>query len=290
VRVVLDTWKELPRYWLTSMRSSAVGCFMGIVPGGATPASFMSYGVARRFSKDGDKFGTGMVEGVVAPETAAHAAGTSALLPMITLGVPGSPTAAVLLGGPDDLGPAARAAAVRRAEGLRLGPDRLDVPRQHRRPDRGAHLRAAVRRHPARAVLGDRADHRRDLRHRLVHGAERDLRRLDDGGVRRASGYSFKKLQYPLAPLVLAIVLGDNAEASFRQAMLMSQGDMSIFFANKLVGFLTTLAPGAAFLAARHLDPRQGARQIARSRSQPVARPACGAYTIFLRSISTCGC
>src|SRR4029453_10978059 len=93
------TWKELPRYWLTSIRSSAVGCFMGIVPGGATPASFMSYGVARRFSRDGDKFGTGMVEGVVAPETAAHAAGTSALLPMITLGVPGSPPAAVLLGG-----------------------------------------------------------------------------------------------------------------------------------------------------------------------------------------------
>src|SRR5436190_1820297 len=99
MRVVLDTWKELPRYWMTSLRASAVGCFMGIVPGGATPASFMSYGVARRFSPNGDKFGTGQVEGVVAPETAAHAAGTSALLPMITLGVPGSPTAAVLLGG-----------------------------------------------------------------------------------------------------------------------------------------------------------------------------------------------
>jgi putative tricarboxylic transport membrane protein len=99
VKVVLQTWKELPKYWLTSIRSSAVGCFMGIVPGGATPASFMSYGVARRFSPDGAKFGTGQVEGVVAPETAAHAAGTSALLPMLTLGVPGSPTAAVLLGG-----------------------------------------------------------------------------------------------------------------------------------------------------------------------------------------------
>ena len=47
LRVVLETWKELPRYWLTSLRSSAVGCFMGIVPGGATPASFMSYGVAQ---------------------------------------------------------------------------------------------------------------------------------------------------------------------------------------------------------------------------------------------------
>ncbi len=99
MKVVMQTWKELPRYWATSMRSSMVGCFMGIVPGGATPASFMSYGVAQRFSKDGAKFGTGKIEGVVAPETAAHAAGTSALLPMLTLGVPGSPTAAVLLGG-----------------------------------------------------------------------------------------------------------------------------------------------------------------------------------------------
>src|ERR687896_1765008 len=56
LKVVLETWKELPRYWLTSVRSSVVGCFMGIVPGGATPASFMSYGVARRFSPEGDKF------------------------------------------------------------------------------------------------------------------------------------------------------------------------------------------------------------------------------------------
>jgi len=55
-------------------------------------------------------------------------------------------------------------------------------------------------------------------------------------------GYLFKKLQYPLAPLVLAIVLGDNAESSFRQAMLMSQGDLSILFSKKLVGFMTTLA------------------------------------------------
>jgi len=56
------------------------------------------------------------------------------------------------------------------------------------------------------------------------------------------AGYVFKKLQYPLAPLVLAIVLGDRAEASFRQAMLVSQGDMSVFFSNTLVGSLTGLA------------------------------------------------
>jgi putative tricarboxylic transport membrane protein len=55
-------------------------------------------------------------------------------------------------------------------------------------------------------------------------------------------GYLFKKLSYPLAPLVLAIVLGDAAESSFRQTMLISQGDMSVFFSNKLVGGLTSLA------------------------------------------------
>ena len=55
-------------------------------------------------------------------------------------------------------------------------------------------------------------------------------------------GYVFKKLNYPLAPLVLAIVLGDRAEASFRQSMLISQGDLSVFFANGLVGSMTGLA------------------------------------------------
>ncbi|MEO8676355.1 MAG: tripartite tricarboxylate transporter permease, partial [Casimicrobiaceae bacterium] len=98
-KIVLETWKKLPAYWMTSLRSCLIGCWMGITPGGATPASFMSYGVAKKMSKNGDKFGTGQLEGVIAPETAAHAAGTSALLPMLALGIPGSPTAAVLLGG-----------------------------------------------------------------------------------------------------------------------------------------------------------------------------------------------
>src|SRR5262249_27252490 len=91
LNAVIQTWKELIRYWATSIRSCIIGCWMGITPGGATPASFMSYGLAKRFSKRGNNFGKGEVEGVVAPETAAHAAGTSALLPMLTLGIPGSP-------------------------------------------------------------------------------------------------------------------------------------------------------------------------------------------------------
>jgi putative tricarboxylic transport membrane protein len=71
-KVVLETWKKLPSYWMTYIRSSLIGIWMGITPGGATPASFMSYGIAKKMSKDGAKFGTGQLEGVVAPETAAH--------------------------------------------------------------------------------------------------------------------------------------------------------------------------------------------------------------------------
>ena len=55
-------------------------------------------------------------------------------------------------------------------------------------------------------------------------------------------GYLFKKLKYPLAPLVLALVLGDTAEVSFRQAMLLSQGSLSIFWSNPLVGSIAGLA------------------------------------------------
>ncbi|NCV25824.1 MAG: tripartite tricarboxylate transporter permease [Betaproteobacteria bacterium] len=241
VRTVIETWKELPRYWLTSVRSAIVGCFMGVVPGGATPASFMSYGLAKRMSPRGDRFGQGEMEGVVAPETAAHAAGTSALLPMLTLGVPGSPTAAVLLGG-------------LLIWGLQPGPllfvEQKDfvwgliasiylgnvvglimvlsaVP-----------LFAAILRIPfsiiAPVILVICA-----IGAYTVHNALFDVWLMVIFGV---VGYVFKKLDYPFAPLVLALVLGDRAEDSFRQSMLLSQGDLRIFFSNPLVGGITAFA------------------------------------------------
>jgi putative tricarboxylic transport membrane protein len=241
LKVVLETWKELPKYWLTSIRSSVVGCFMGIVPGGATPASFMSYGVARRFSKDGNKFGTGMVEGVVAPETAAHAAGTAALLPMLTLGVPGSPTAAVLLGG-------------LLIWGLQPGPllfvEQKDfvwglIASMYLGNIVGlivvltcVPLFAAILRVPF-SVIAPIIMVICAIGAYTVHNSMFDVWMMMLFGI---LGYVFKKLQYPLAPLVLAIVLGDRAEASFRQAMLVSQGDMTVFFSNALVGSMTGLA------------------------------------------------
>jgi len=253
---VLQTWKELPKYWLTSIRSSAVGCFMGIVPGGATPASFMSYGVARRFSPDGAKFGTGQVEGVVAPETAAHAAGTSALLPMLTLGVPGSPTAAVLLGG-------------LLIWGLQPGP-LLFVEKKEFVWGLIASMYlgniagliivlttvpfwAAILRIPF-AIIAPVIVVVCAIGAYTVHNNMFDVVMMLVFGI---VGYVFKKLKYPLAPLVLALVLGDMAETAFRQSMLLSAGSMAIFWSNPLVGSIVTLAlvilcwPLAARLLAR---------------------------------------
>jgi TctA family transporter len=67
LKVVLKTWAELPRYWMTLIRSSIIGCWLGVTPGGATAASFMGYGVAKRFSRKRETFGKGNVEGVIAP-------------------------------------------------------------------------------------------------------------------------------------------------------------------------------------------------------------------------------
>jgi putative tricarboxylic transport membrane protein len=240
-RVVLETWKQLPRYWATALRGTLIGCWMGITPGGATPASFMSYGIAKRMSRNGARFGKGEIEGVVAPETAAHAAGTSALLPMLTLGIPGSPTAAVLLGG-------------LLIWGLQPGPllfvEQKDfvwglIASMYLGNIVGLIVVlttvpwwAAILRIPF-AVIAPVIIVICAIGAYTVNSSMFDVWSMLVFGV---LGYLFKKLKYPLAPLVLALVLGDMAEGSFRQAMLLSQGSLSIFWSNGLVGSIFGLA------------------------------------------------
>ena len=247
-KIVIETWKKLPTYWKTMIRSSAIGCWMGITPGGATPASFMGYGVAKNMSPNGKNFGNGELEGVIAPEVAAHAAGTSALLPMLTLGIPGSPTAAVLLGG-------------LLVWGLQPGPllftEQKDfvwglIASMYLGNIVGlivvlttVPLFAAILRVPfsivAPVILVICA-----IGAYTVHSSMFDVWLMLVFGV---MGYVFKKLDYPLAPLVLALVLGDRAEDAFRQAMLGSGGDMMTFFSNGLVGSITALALAMLFWA-----------------------------------------
>jgi len=257
LRSVIQTWKRLPGFWVTYLRSAAVGCWLGITPGGATPASFMSYGLARRFSKNPDRFGKGEIEGVVAPETAAHAAGTSALLPMLTLGIPGSPTAAVMLGGlliwgmqpgpmlfieqPDFVWGLIASMYLSNVVGFLIV--LTTVP-----------FWAAVLRIPF-SVIAPIIIVLCAIGAYTVHNAFLDVGLMLVFGV---IGYLFKKLHYPLAPLVLALVLGDMAESSFRQSMLISQGSMSIFWSNWLVGSICLLAIAMLFwpLISRLFDRR----------------------------------
>ena len=172
---------------------------------------------------------------MVAPETAAHAAGTSALLPMLTLGIPGSPTAAVLLGG-------------LLIWGLQPGP-MLFVEQKEFVWGLIASMYignivglivvlttvpwwAAILRIPF-SIIGPVIIVICAIGAYTVNNSMFDVVMMLVFGV---MGYLFKKLKYPLAPMVLALVLGDMAEASFRQAMLLSQGSMSIFWSNPLVG------------------------------------------------------
>ena len=241
LRVVFDTWKVLPRFWRTFVRSAFIGFWMGFKPGGATPASFMSYAFAKRFSKNSDKFGKGEIEGVVAPETAAHAAGVAAILPMITLGIPGSPTAAVMLGGLI-------------VWGLQPGPllfkEKPDfvwglIASMYTGNIIGVLMVlafvpffAAILRIPF-AILTPLIIVVCAIGSYAVHNSMLDVWYMLIFGV---IGYVFKKLDYPLAPLVLALVLGDMAESALRQSLIISQGSLAIFFNRPISGVITAVA------------------------------------------------
>ena len=206
----------------------------------------MSYGIAKRVSKHGDRFGRGEIEGVVAPETAAHAAGTVGAAAHAALGVPGSPTAAVLLGG-------------LLIWGLQPGP-LLFVEQKEFVWGLIASmylgnvvgllvvltcvpLFAAILRIPfsiiAPIILVFCA-----IGAYTVHNSTFDVVMMLVFGV---LGYVLKKCNYPLAPMVLAIVLGDKAEESFRQSLLASQGSLGIFFSNGLVSSIMALGLIALF-------------------------------------------
>jgi len=238
--VVWQVWRRLPRHWVIALRSCVIGCWMGVTPAGATPASFMSYGMARRLSKDGAAFGSGRIEGVIAPEVANNAAGVAALLPMLALGVPGSPTAAVLLGGLV-------------MWGLQPGP-MLFVEQKEFVWGLVASMYlgnlaslvvvmalvpwfAAILRVPF-AIIAPLILIACAIGAFTVNNAAFDLVLMLIFG---AVGYAMKKLDYPLAPLVLALVLGNRTEQSFRQSLLLSDGSLGIFFSNWLAGAIMAL-------------------------------------------------
>lgn len=201
----------------------------------------MSYGLARQFSPRGSKFGTGEVEGVVAPSTAAHAAGIGALLPMVTLGIPGSPTAAVMLAGFF-------------IWGLNPGPLLFQENREFVWGLIGSMYLAnvigvlivltlvpafaAIVRIPF-AILAPLIVILCSIGAYAVNNQVLDLWIMLGAGL---AGYLFKKLGYPLAPLVVALVLGDMTEQAFRQSLIMGQSSPAIFFTRPISALFIALA------------------------------------------------
>ncbi len=236
LRRILETLRTLAGTAKTMVMGSLLGYFVGILPAaGATPGSLMAYGVAKTMDKEPETFGRGNIKGVVAPEAANNAASTGSMLPMLTLGIPGSPTTAILLGGMVIWG---------LEPGPRLFVDHKDFVWGLIASLYAANLFAlliniafipafiAVLRMPftilapviyVLCVVGGYAPTKdmHDVWLMLIFGVV---------------GYLMRKLDYPLAPAVLAIVLGPLAEASMRQSLIMNQGGFDIFILRPISG------------------------------------------------------
>ncbi|MDP6391283.1 MAG: tripartite tricarboxylate transporter permease [Alphaproteobacteria bacterium] len=248
VRRILRNLAELARTWKTMLMGSFLGYFVGILPAaGATPGSLMAYGFAKTTSREPETYGKGNVHGVVAPESANNAASTGAMLPMLTLGIPGSPTTAILLGGMV-------------IWGLEPGPlvftDHPDFVWGFIASLYVANLFALlinvgfipafiwVLRLPFSilapiifilCIVGGFVPtlDMHDVWLMLIFGVV---------------GYLMRKLDYPMAPAVLAIVLGPLAEPALRQSLLISGGSFSIFFNRPFAGVIMVLALALLFM------------------------------------------
>ena len=239
---IFDSIKALKSSIQTMLLSSGLGYFVGILPAaGATPGSLMAYGMTKSMSKEPERYGKGEVNGVVAPEAANNAASTGSMLPMLTLGIPGSPTTAILLGGMI-------------IWGLEPGP-MLFIEQEVFVWGLISSLYAAnlftllinlafipifiwVLKMPftilapiifVLCVVGGYAPTNN------MH----DVWLIFLFGV---AGYLMRKLNYPMAPAVLAIVLGPLAEKAFRQSLIGEQGDVMVFFERPLSASFMVLA------------------------------------------------
>ncbi len=214
------------------LRSSVLGYMIGVIPGaGASIASFVSYGVAKKMSKTPERFGHGSEEGICASECANNAAVSGALSPLLALGIPGSPTTAIMIGalmihgvqpGPllfttapeipytifASLWISVPVMVFIGLAGARLWARVSDIPRPV-----VAAIVAAI------CLIGS-------------YASENSMHPVYITLAFGVLGYLLRKAAIPLAPIILALVLGEMLETNFRRALLISNGDLGIFYAH----------------------------------------------------------
>ena len=231
---LLPNFQEIKACRFAFLNGSVVGFVVGVLPGaGSTISSFLSYGLEKAVSKHPEKFGSGVIEGVAAPEGANNADTGGSLVPLLTLGIPGSNTTAILLAAlilwgfrPGPLliqdNPALFWGLV---ASMYVGNVMLLILNLPLVP-----LFAQILRVPSHvlypAILGI-----------SIVGAFTASSSLFDVwmlGFFGLLGYVMRKLDFPAAPLVLGLVLGDGMERALRQSLMMSQGDLSILLTRPL--------------------------------------------------------
>ena len=227
---LFPTLQDLKDCRFAFMNGSIIGFFIGVLPGaGATISSFLSYGLEKAVSKHPEKFGTGVIEGVAAPEGANNADTAGAFVPLLTLGIPGSGTTAILL-----------AALV--LWGFKPGPMFIeDSPAMFWGLVASMYIGNVVLlilNLPLVTVFAQLLRMPGYVMYPLILGVSMvgiytinsSVFQLCLLAVFGLVGYAMRKLDFPTAPLVLGLVLGDSMEKALRQSLMMSQGDLSILF------------------------------------------------------------
>ena len=241
-RNLLPTWDDMKRCRFAFAQGSILGFLVGVLPGaGSTIASFLTYGVEKAVSKHPEEFGQGAIEGVAAPEGANNAETAGALVPLLTLGIPGSGTTAILL-----------AALV--LWGFKPGPLFIEES-----PALFWGLVASMYignvmllflNLPLVGVFAQLLKLPHYAMYPLILGVSMvgvysvsssvfDLGLLALFGL---VGYLMRKLDFPTAPMILGLVLGDNMEKALRQSLMMSQGDLKILVSRPISAVLLAIA------------------------------------------------
>lgn len=235
------SWKEIVECTPLMIKSSLIGCIIGIIPGvGAGIASILSYNEAKRTSKTPEKFGTGFVEGVAAPEAANNAVTGSALIPTLTLGIPGAPAAATLMAAFTihglTPGPLLFKTSGSKMYGIMIGFLFLNF----------AMLLIGyvmcrffvnVVRVPSEVLIPI-------LTLTCIAGAYSEAGSMIQVYTLLAfglMGYIFSLVKIPSIPIVLGFILGELSEFNFRRSLVMSDQSLSIFFKRPICVFFIVL-------------------------------------------------
>ena len=234
-----DEWR---RSWKPWLRGTAIGFPLGALPAGGTELpTFLSYRVERDMSERKEEFGRGAIEGVAGPEAANNAAVAGVLVPLLTFGLPTSATAAIMLAAFQQYGINPGPLLFANNPGLvwgliaslLIGNAMLLVLNL---PLAGVWVRLLYIPRPwlmggiaLFAVLG-------------VYGASRALADLAILVVVGLLGFALRRLDYPLAPVVVGLILGPMAEVQFRRALQIAQGDYAVFLDKPIAAALLALA------------------------------------------------